>query len=258
MANEILSDGSKAFLNHYDISCAINTSDINDSRLVADARTLCGNSKVASANNRDMTASFGGFGINGTDNWEDVSFARMVAMTDDVFGVIYGGGVGDPGREVIGRMDSRSAPYTIGEVNGLSGGIFGENIVRTICIAVDEVVSSTGTLTGYDWSQVGDGSGTRFAAGDTFAAILRVTAVDTLTTCTFVVEESNDSTNGVDGSWAAIAGVTSTFTAVGHEVDQVTVTAGPIAQGEWFRINTTTLTGTSFTLTATVGQVLGV
>ena len=120
----------------------------------------------------------------------------------------------------------------------------------------EQVISATGGTTGINVGTT--------ATTDTMVVTVRVIAVDTFTSATVTIEESSD--DGSADAYAKITGWTlteqdpSTVVDIGTP-DEVTFTGLGAAKftvakvtEAWKRINVTALTGTSFTVIATIGN----
>lgn len=228
------------------------TSDMSDAQLqvtrdVIDAKTLGENNKVPKTQHMP-TVSYSGYNDYADDNLDEVHFAAISNTSQDAFTIIYGTAAGDRCYSVVGYIDSHSVPASVDGIIGISGSVSGEAFVRGKALNIDTTVSATGAQTGVQFNATGSDV---ITSGQTMGAIIHVTAVDTLTTATVVVEKSTDSTDGSDGTWGAVSGLSFTFTGTGHEVDTASAT---LADGDWLRVNTTTLTGTSATITVIAGR----
>lgn len=234
-------DGNKVYFNQFDLSCAFTSFDVSIGRLLVDTRTIC-QADWTPTTQYTPAVSFNGFATYGADLWDEESFDLMTSTADSVFTYVHGTARGDRSYDVIGKCNARSQPVNVAQLIGLNGALTGKQWIRGAALAVDEVITATGALTGVNIGAI--------AANSTTGIVWRLTAKNTLTTITTVVQHSSDSTNGIDGTWATVTGLSLTATGITYEID--TITTGTSA---WLRLNTTALTGTSATLTVTAGPV---
>lgn len=259
MANDMLfGEDVTLFLNQYVFTDTLNQFDVSQSRPIVDARTFASNSKVSgsSENSHTVSASFGAIAKYGTNLSDDVLYQRVSdeGADYDAAGVIFGDAAGDVGREIVGRIDSNARATTLTDVDRLSGAIIGRMMGRVLCVTPGTSITGTGVQTGVE---VGANT-----AGTISFVSLRVTAVNTFTTMTVQIEESQDDdatdTYAQTTGWSAIVGGGAsfasdevTFTSIGWAVLYKTT-----ATEAWLRSNVTALTGTSATLWVNGGKAV--
>lgn len=256
MANNMkIADGSKLFLNEFDLSGALNTHSRSTTRAVVATRTFAGNDHTAS-DVLDSDISFGGWAVYGADLYEEETFNLMTNESDQVLGVIYGGAAGDVAYEDIGKLVGRPYTTSVGNVDTIDGSLTGEWFARGLAVDVDRSVTGTGGGTGQN---IG-------AITGTLAVVVRVTAVNTFTSMTVDIEESSDDGSGdayakvtgwtwnTDHANVSEASDTLTFTGVGYAVGYKTVAPSEA----WIRTNATALTGTSATVSSMAGEAKGI
>lgn len=227
------------YIDELEVTCALNAADIAIDRAVIDARTFCGNSQVPG--NRDVMASFGGFGLFGADDYEEELAARMQSGADVNRLTVFGNAVGARTYEVLGPLGKASHAWKAAEILGLSGEIpKGQSLSRGILLNVAQTVTGTGALTGQEHEVTA-------ATTQTFVATIRVKSVSGAGSVTFVVQESQD--DGAGDAYANIAGpLSATFTGVG--IQRLTTTG---ATELWKRINVSAFSGfTNVVATVTV------
>ena len=242
---------SLAFLNHHDLTCAVNAADVSHGRNIVNAKTLCGNDRVAGEH--DSSASFGGYQIMGADEWDEEAFAEISEGGLDYYLVVPGGANGNIGRLVAGYINDQPRTMSSGDLGGLNGSIDGKDLSRVMLLNGKEVVTGTGAETGQNVGIV--------ASDKTFAALILVSAESALTTMTVQLDQSSD--DAAADAYAQLTGLSITvFGSASAGTDEVTFTgiggAYITASGAteaWVRANVTAFTGTSATLTAAAGVI---
>jgi|TARA_Y100000310_G_scaffold276879_1_gene294338 hypothetical protein len=150
------------------------------------------------------------------------------------------------GYELQGQSGEQERPVEIAGAVLLNVTWQGEGPLVRSTVLANGAVTTTGAVTSSN-QNIG-----ATAAGEKFVAIIRVLAVSGAGSITIVVEESTD--NGAGDAYAAISGITETFTAVG--VSRETTTSATEA---WKRVNVTAFSGfSSVTIMVAVGKEAGV
>lgn len=227
------------YIDELAVTCALNSADYAIDRGVVDARTFCGNNQVPG--NRDVMASFGGFGLFGADDYEEELAARMQSGADVNRLTIFGNAAAARTYEVLGPLGKVSHAWKAAEILGLSGEIpKGQSLTRGIALHIGTTITGTGNQTGQSHEVTA-------ATTQTFVATIRVVSVSGSGSVTFLVQESQDDAAG--DAYANIGGMSATFTAPG--IQRLTTTG---ATELWKRINVSAFSGfTNVVATITVG-----
>lgn len=250
MANTLkMSEGVvTSYINGLEITSDATDIQIGVPRTVQSVKTF-GENQVIPSTHHDVTSTFSAVNDYADDTLDETTWSLMTDTTQSAHTTGFGTAAGDRTYTVLGHLDSRALPVAIDNAIMLNGGMNGESVIRGRYLCRNQAITGTGSLTGIQFTEANEA----ITATQTEAAVLHVTA-DTVTSWTIVVQKSTDSTNGVDGAWNSVAGLSFTTAAVGHEIDLADAGA-TLAQNNWLRVNVTAFSGTSGTITVVAGRL---
>lgn len=250
MANTLkMSEGVvTSYINGLEITSDATDVQLAVPRTVQSVKTF-GENQVIPSTHHDVTSTFSAVNDYADDTLDETTWALMTDTAQSAHTVGFGTAAGDRTYTVLGHLDSRNLPVSLDNAIMLNGSMNGESVIRGRYLCRNLAVTTTGAQTGIQFTEAGEA----IAATQTMAAVLHLTA-DTVTSMTVVVEKSTDSTNGTDGTWNAVTGLSFTQASVGHEIDLADAGA-TLAQNNWLRVNCTAFSGTTATITVVAGRL---
>lgn len=236
--------GTREFIGQFEFSTVIGQSAITHQRTVARYNAMTA-VKMAAGKRPNVGGTFTGVADYDDDSMEEELYDLInnPPVGGVPYGVVYGGLEGNVGREIIGEISENSHAAKENDLIMINGAIIGGQIIRTVALNLEETVSATGALVGKEYGAI--------AAPLNTAAVLRIHSAVALTTVSIKLQQSANSTNGIDGVWSDIAGLNTVMTAPGFKVIDVAV-----GSAAWLRANVTALTGTSIVLSVTAGELI--
>lgn len=249
MANTLkMSEGVvTSYINGLEITSDATDIQIGVPRTVQSVKTF-GENQIIPSTHHDVTSTFSAVNDYADDTLDETTWGLMTDTAQSAHTTGFGTTAGSRTYTVLGHMDSRALPVSIDNAIMLNGGLNGESVIRGKYLCRNLVLTGTGAETGIQFGADDVVTATQFMAG-----VMHLTD-DDVTALTVVVEKSEDSTDGDDGTWNPIAGLSFTRVTVGHETD--TATAGEtLATDDWLRVNCTAFTGTDVTITVAVGRL---
>jgi len=250
MANTIrMAEGVvTAYLNGIELTSDATDIQLSLPRTVQSVKTF-GENQVIPSTQHDVSATFSAVLDYADNTLEETLYSTIASTTTAAFTTGYGTTAGSRTYTVIGHQDSAAYPVSLDTAIMVNGGINGESFIRGRYLCRNVAITGTGAQTGIQFT----GAEEVIAAAQTMAAVMHLT-VDNVTSATVVVEKSTDSTDGSDGTWNAVTGLSFSTAAVGHEIDQADAGA-TLAQNNWLRVNCTAFTGTTMTVTVVAGRL---
>ena len=195
--------------------------------------------------NYNGTISVNGFFDPTDDNYDEQMWAVIGDGADHFVGFYPGNSAAAAsiGYELQGQTNNQGRPADVAGAVLLN--VTWQNngaVVRSTVLNNSSVVG-TGAVSGSNQN-----TGTT-SAGERFVAVMRVIAFNA-SSMTVIIEESSD--DGAGDAYAAISGMTQTFSAVGVSRESTTA-----ATEAWKRVNVTAFSRTSATLIVSVGKDQG-
>lgn len=185
---------------------------------------------------------FSGFFIDTDDDFDERIHALVGDENDHYLLKLWGSNVENAvAYEAIGRLTNKPISGRSGGVVMLNAAFSGSDACSRGTLLRSATVTGTGQGTGRNLGAT--------LAGVTFQTVFRVLS-GTFTSITLAIQESSD--DGVGDAYAAIAGLSNVFTAVG--VSRKTTTAATEA---YKRVAVTAFTGTNAVILVTAGRVAG-